>query len=112
MTPFAQRLRDAVQRAGVTQAWLAARYNAISGAAVGSPTISRWIAGDREPTLAAIEVLAVALDVRAAWLAFGDEPRERDADVPVVPTGMFETLDQAERRAAAPAPRGARKRTG
>jgi transcriptional regulator with XRE-family HTH domain len=42
-------------------------------------TIGRWEEGGREPSsLGDLERLAEALGVRAAWLAFGDGPPDRD----------------------------------
>lgn len=41
----------------------------VSGVAVGT-----WEAGKKEPDLATIEKLATVLGVRAAWLAWGEEP--------------------------------------
>lgn len=41
----------------------------VSGVAVGS-----WEAGRKEPGRATIAKLATVLGVRAAWLAFGEEP--------------------------------------
>lgn len=41
----------------------------VSGVAVGT-----WEAGKKEPDLETIAKLATVLGVRAAWLAFGEEP--------------------------------------
>jgi DNA-binding XRE family transcriptional regulator len=41
----------------------------VTGVAVGS-----WEAGKRQPDLGTIQKLALVLGVRAAWLAFGEEP--------------------------------------
>jgi transcriptional regulator with XRE-family HTH domain len=48
------------------------------GHILSQSSVSRWINGESEPTLSAVEGLAAALGVSAAWLAFGEGPKSPD----------------------------------
>ena len=45
-------------------------------------TVSSWEAGKKEPDLGTIHKLAFVLGVRAAWLAWGEEPMRQEAHEP------------------------------
>ena len=45
-------------------------------------TVSGWESGNREPDLGTIHKLAFVLGVRAAWLAWGEEPMRQEAHEP------------------------------
>lgn len=63
------RLRDARAATGISQHALA-RFVGIS-----QPSLSHAESGIIVPELDTLEALALALGVRAGWLAFGEEPR-------------------------------------
>lgn len=63
----AQRIRDARERRGLTQAGLASRLG------VTRPMIAQWETGARQPWISTLKRLADALEVSYEWLAFGEE---------------------------------------
>lgn len=63
------RLHDAREAAGETQRSLG------EAAGITGPAVARYEGGDSRPSLEVVELLAHALEVRAGWLAFGEEPR-------------------------------------
>lgn len=65
------RVREAREAAGQTTRSLAEL------AGMSAPGVTRIEMGDSGASLAAVERLAWALEVRAGWLAFGEEPRAR-----------------------------------
>ena len=67
------RVREARLAAGETQASLGAL------AGISGPGVARIEGGASQPSLETAERLAWALEVRAGWLAFGEEPRSRRA---------------------------------
>lgn len=66
-----ERLREARANAEVTQEQLAA------AAGVSRPAVSQYEHGAMRPDLEVAERIAHHLGVRAGWLVFGEEPRER-----------------------------------
>lgn len=68
---FAARLRAARESAGQSQRDVAAAIG------VAQPQVARYELGDRLPEYATAERLAAFLGVRAGWLVFGEDPRER-----------------------------------
>ena len=68
MTPstFGERLTVAIEHRGLTHEALAERLGLTRGA------INHWANGRRTPSSETIEQLSQELQVRAAWLAFGD----------------------------------------
>ncbi len=62
MKKFAERLREARIKFGITSVELARRLS------VGSNTVSRWETGTREPDLETISKIADTLNVSAAYL--------------------------------------------
>lgn len=70
-TSFAQRLREGLERQGMTQTELARR----SG--ISKSSISRYLKGDWEGKQEAVYALAQALDVNEGWLMGYDVPPER-----------------------------------
>lgn len=67
MATFGERLKQAREGAGLTQAGL--------GAQIGKPkqNVWDWETGRAQPSLDTITKLAEALNVSAGWLAFGEE---------------------------------------
>lgn len=47
---------------------------------VKQPTVSRWLKGQRTPSLEQFELLAVAIDVQLEWLMFGAVERVTDEE--------------------------------
>lgn len=70
---FGQRLREGLDRQGITQTELAKR----SG--ISKSSISRYVKGDWEGKQEAVYALAQALGVNEAWLMGYDVPPERTA---------------------------------
>lgn len=68
---FASRLLDARTAAGQSQRDVAAAIG------VTQPQVARYEGGERLPEYETAERLAEVLGVRAGWLVFGEEPRER-----------------------------------
>ncbi len=66
-----ERMREARTLLGITQQGLADELG------VSRPAVSQWETGAMHPELATLERAAHVLAVRAGWLAFGEEPRER-----------------------------------
>lgn len=80
-TDFAKRLTEALDAAGKSYTDLAGALGDISRSGVG-----HWASGRRTPGNEDIARIAALLGVRAAWLAFGEEPaRAQIADLEVVP---------------------------
>lgn len=65
---FAQRLKQARKAKGWTMAELGRRAGL-----KGRQNINGFECGENEPRRDTIEKLATALEVRAGWLAFGEE---------------------------------------
>lgn len=70
-TSFAHRLREGLERQGMTQTELARR----SG--ISKSSISRYLKGDWEGKQEAVYALAQSLDVNEGWLMGYDVPPER-----------------------------------
>lgn len=70
---FGQRLREGLDRQGITQTELARR----SG--ISKSSISRYVKGDWEGKQEAVYALAQALEVNEAWLMGYDVPPARGA---------------------------------
>jgi transcriptional regulator with XRE-family HTH domain len=70
---IAQRLREAMDNAGKTQADL------VRETGLSKSTLSRYLSGKFEPKQIAINKLAVALNVAEMWLWGCDVPMERPA---------------------------------
>jgi len=68
---FPARLRAAREAAGQSQRDVA------SAVGVAQPQVTAYEAGAKRPTYETAERLAAFLGVRAGWLVFGEEPRER-----------------------------------
>lgn len=68
---FPARLRAAREAAGQSQRDVAAAIG------VAQPQVARYERGGRHPEYPAAARLAAFLGVRAGWLVFGEEPRER-----------------------------------
>jgi transcriptional regulator with XRE-family HTH domain len=87
-TDFAKRLTDALDAAGKSLTDLAGALGDISRSGVGP-----WASGRRTPSHTDIARLAVVLEVRAAWLAFGEEPMRLPtaADLDVAPLLTVDT---------------------
>jgi len=66
-----ERLREARIAAGMTQEQLAAAVG------VSRPAVSQYEHGEMRPGVDTLERAAHELGVRAGWLAFGEDPRER-----------------------------------
>lgn len=90
----AQRIKEARERRGLTQAALAAQLG------VARPMIAQWETGARQPWISTLNRLSEALGVTYEWLAFGqgsstpdEEPRLDPAlftAVQAVVTEVFE----------------------
>jgi transcriptional regulator with XRE-family HTH domain len=65
----ARMLLSAAEERQVTQREIATALG------ISNVTVYRWECGDSIPGIATIEALARELNVSAAWLAFGIEPR-------------------------------------
>lgn len=70
---IAQRLREAMDNAGKTQADL------VRETGLSKSTLSRYLSGKFEPKQMAVNKLAVALNVSEMWLWGCDVPMERPA---------------------------------
>jgi transcriptional regulator with XRE-family HTH domain len=70
---IAQRLREAMDNAGKTQADL------VRETGLSKSTLSRYLSGKFEPKQIAVNKLAVALNVAEMWLWGCDVPMERPA---------------------------------
>jgi transcriptional regulator with XRE-family HTH domain len=57
---------------------------------MSSQAVGQWERGGREPDLETIARVAAALGVRAAWLAFGEEPMRAPGQVPALPAPAIE----------------------
>lgn len=80
-TDFAKRLTEALDAAGKSYTDLAGALGDISRSGVG-----HWASGRRTPGNEDIARIAALLGVRAAWLAFGEEPaRSQSADLDAAP---------------------------
>ena len=66
VAPFALRLRQLRKRQGISQVQLAA------SAGVTQQCVSLLEAGDREPGIDTVIALALALECKPSWLAFGE----------------------------------------
>ena len=72
------RLAEALTATGTTQQDLADRVGVVKA------TVSHWCSGRNELSIKTAEKIAEALNIRAAWLAFGDGPRrEGDPGTPI-----------------------------
>jgi len=63
------RLNSAMRRAkakGVTQTEIAQKIG------IKQPTLANWLAGRKEPSLAMIDRVSVALDITTIWLLHGE----------------------------------------
>ena len=84
----ADRLREAMQKAGKTQADL------VRETGIGKSNISRYITGRFDPKSDAVHKMAVALNVSEMWLWGCDVPMERPSETkkaaPKVGNGMSE----------------------
>lgn len=73
-TTTGSRIKTAREEAGFTQKDVAAHFD------VDKSTVHRWEHGDGGPlSLGRLNQLAELFGVRAAWLAYGEEPKT-DAD--------------------------------
>lgn len=79
----AQRIRDARERRGLTQAALAAQLG------VARPMIAQWETGTRNPWISTLKRLATALDVSYEWLAFGEERTMPHEETPSLDPALF-----------------------
>lgn len=73
---FSERLQRALDDRAMSQAELARRVE------VNPSTVNHWLSGRREPPSQTVGRITAALDVRAAWLAFGDGAMTETADAP------------------------------
>lgn len=76
---FADRLHEAMGRAGMKQADLI-RVAAEHGAKLGKSQVSQYVSGKTVPRSGVMAALASALGVDAAWLAGGEGPCAEGAD--------------------------------
>lgn len=67
---FFNRLREAIDARGITQAELARRLG------VSAATISEWLTRGRVPSVEAVLFLPSALGVSGHWLLSGEGPRD------------------------------------
>ena len=92
---------------------------AAAGLKASRAQVSRWSNDLQEPALAEFAALGRVLDVRPAWLAFGDEPiRDAGPDtneggsaprrppIPMMPVDSFTPMPTPAERAAAKKRRG------
>lgn len=92
MSTFGTRLREARERAGMTQAELA---HAVGYSGRGA--VNGWENDKQAPPLEAVKLLAEALNVSAGWLAFGEERTMRKWQVVEVVDGTrMRVVDSAD----------------
>lgn len=73
---FGERLSLAMVAAGLSDETLATKLRMTRGG------VNHWQHGRRAPGAAKVELIAAALGVRSAWLAFGDGEMTETADAP------------------------------
>ena len=94
---FSDRLKGALAASGYSTSptAVAAEFNRrAEGAAVTVHGARKWLMGEAIPTQARIQILADWLNVRAAWLRYGDAD---NTDFPVPPRSTVD-IDAAELR--------------
>ncbi len=73
---FQDRLQQVLIARDVSQAELARRLDVVPSA------VNHWLSGRREPASQTLSAAAAVLEVRVAWLAFGDGPMVGNSPAP------------------------------
>jgi len=97
---FSERLKDAIDRAGITQRTLAHKMH------VSASAVSKWLSDSREPDLATLTRLAAMLGVSTDWLLgvkAAEKPTAQRPSLELVRaiTRLIRALDAAGEAAAA-----------
>ncbi len=71
------RLNEALTATGTTQQDLADKVGVVKA------TVLHWCSGRNELSIKTAEKIAEALNIRAAWLAFGDGPMRESPSTPI-----------------------------